>query len=76
MPEKKHKRYHIKTVCPRCGDSELNVLSDEEIDERFGDVENIHMECGECALKYFTPMEEACPEWDKECKMRKEKMKK
>jgi hypothetical protein len=71
MPKKKHERYTINTACPQCGCSELNVLSDEEIEERFGDVPNIHMECSECALKYYTPMEEACPEWDKECKMKK-----
>ena len=36
-----------------------------------GDVPNVEVSCGECMLKYSTPMEEACPEWDKECKLQK-----
>ena len=63
------KRYKINTNCPKCGCSAVNHLSDEEIRERFGDVPNVDMECSECMLKYSTPMEDACPEWDKECKM-------
>ncbi len=64
-------RYNIKTACPQCGCSQVIAMSEEEIKERFGDVPNVHMECGECMAKYETPMEEACPEWDKECKMKK-----
>ena len=45
------------------------ALSGEEIRERYGDVPNVEMECHECMLKYESPMETACPEWDKECKM-------
>jgi len=41
----------------------------EEIKERYGDVPNVEMECNECVIKYTTDMKEACPEWDKECKM-------
>ena len=64
------KRYQISTSCPSCGCSAVSHLTDEEIKERYGDVPNVDMECGECMLKYATPMEEACPEWDKECKMK------
>ena len=46
------------------------VLSQEEIKERYGDVPNVELECGECTAKYLTDMETACPEWDKECKMK------
>jgi hypothetical protein len=28
------------------------------------------MDCGECMIKYETDMETACPEWDKDCKMK------
>ena len=38
--------------------------------DRYGDVPNVEMECGECMLQYETAMEDACPEWDKECKMK------
>ena len=62
-------RFKIQTTCPQCGCSAVSHLSKEEIKERFGDVPNAEMECSECLLKYETPMEEACPEWDKECKM-------
>jgi hypothetical protein len=46
-------------------------LSSEEIKAKYGDVANVEMECSECMLKYQTPMHEACPEWDKECKLEK-----
>lgn len=62
-------RYKIETACPQCGCSLATILSAEEIKERYGDVRNVEMECHECMLKYATPMEEACPEWDKECKL-------
>ncbi len=64
------KKYKIETSCPQCGCSFASVLSAEEIKERYGDVPNVEMECGECVTKYSTPMEEACPEWDKECKLK------
>lgn len=66
MPKK---RYQINTSCPKCGCSAVNHLSEAEIKERYGDVPNVEMECGECMLQYETPMEDACPEWDKACKM-------
>ena len=66
------KRYQINMTCPKCGCSAVNHLSEEEIKEKFGDVPNVDMECGECMLMYSTPMEEACPEWDKECKLREQ----
>jgi hypothetical protein len=66
----KNKKYTIKTTCPQCGCSAVSHLSDEEIREKFGDVPNIDMECHECMVKYETPVKEACPEWDKDCKMK------
>jgi hypothetical protein len=63
------KRYRIETSCPQCGCSGIHTLSTEEIRERFGDVPNIEMECGECTIKYLTEMEKACPEWAKDCKL-------
>ena len=62
------KKYAIKTACPQCGCSSVTHLSPEEIRERFGDVPNVEMECGECTEKYMTEMKDACPEWDKDCK--------
>ncbi len=64
------KRYTIKSSCPQCGCTDLTVLSPEEIKKKYGDSPNIDMECSECVLKYSTDMEKACPEWDKECKMK------
>ncbi|MGB5155999.1 hypothetical protein [Desulfobacterium sp. N47] len=63
------KKYTIKTACPQCGCAMLTVLSPEEIKEKYGDVPNVEMECGECSLKYSSEMKTACPEWDKECKL-------
>jgi len=64
------KRYQIKTACPQCGCSMAQALTDEEMKERYGDVPNIEMECGECMLHYEAEMKDACPEWDKECRMK------
>jgi hypothetical protein len=66
------KRYRFETSCPQCGCSAVSHLSAGEIKERFGDVPNVELSCGECMLKYSTPMEDACPEWDKECKLKKQ----
>ncbi len=66
------KKYRIKTSCPQCGCSAVSHLSKEELKERYGDVPNVEMECSECILKYETPMEDACPEWDHECRMKDE----
>lgn len=63
------KRYTINSACPQCGCSGAQVLSEEEMKERYGHVENFDLECGECMLKYTEEMENACPEWDQECKM-------
>jgi len=65
------RKYTMKTACPQCGCSFVQVLSPEEIREKYGDVPNVELECGECTAKYLTDMEIACPEWDKECKMQK-----
>ena len=64
------KTYRIQTACPQCGCSAVSHLTAGEIKERFGDVPNVDMECGECLLKYQTSMESACPEWDRECQAR------
>jgi len=62
-------RYKIETSCPQCGCSAVSNLSHDQIKEKFGDVPNVEMECGECMVKYSTSMETACPEWDEECKL-------
>ncbi len=64
------KRYKIETTCPQCGCSAVTHLSKEDIQERYGDVSNVEVDCHECMLKYQTPMKAACPEWDKECRMK------
>ena len=64
------KRYTVQAACPQCGCSSVSHLSGEEIRERFGDVPNVEMECQECMLKYSTEMKTACPEWDKDCRLR------
>ncbi len=66
------KRYELKTSCPQCGCSAVSHLTREELVEKFGDVPNIEMECSECVLQYETPRKDACPEWDKECRMKDE----
>jgi hypothetical protein len=65
------KRYKVETTCPQCGCSAVSHLSRQEIQERFGDVPNVDMECGECMIKYRAAVKDACPEWDKECRMKK-----
>ena len=62
-------RYKIETSCPQCGCSAVTHLSKEEIQERYGDVANVEMDCSECLIKYETDMKIACPEWDKDCKL-------
>ncbi len=65
------KRYEIKTSCPQCGCSALSHLSHEEMMARFGNVPNVELECSACMAKYSAEMKDACPEWDKECRMAK-----
>lgn len=64
------KRYKIETSCPQCGCSAVTHLSAEEIKKRYQDVPNVEMDCAECMLKYETDMKTACPEWDKDCKIK------
>jgi hypothetical protein len=66
MPDKK---YRIKAACPQCGCSGVTVLSAEEMKERYGELPNMELECGECMLKYQAETKSACPEWDKDCKL-------
>jgi hypothetical protein len=33
-------------------------------------VANVEMDCGECMIKYETDIKTACPEWDKDCKIK------
>jgi len=63
------KRYTVQTACPQCGCSRAQVLSDEEMKERYGHVPNFDMECGECMQKFTSEMKTACPDWDKACQM-------
>ena len=63
------KRYTINSACPQCGCSGAQVLSEEEMTQRYGHVPNFEMECGECTQKYMTEMETACPEWAQDCKL-------
>jgi len=65
-----NKRYEIKTSCPQCGCSAVSHLSHEEMMERFGDVPNVELDCTECMAKFDIDMKGACPEWDKECRMK------
>ena len=65
------KRYEIKTACPQCGCSEMTVLSEDEMKEKFGHVHNFDLDCGKCMAKYTGKMKEACPEWDKDCQLKK-----
>ena len=64
------KRYKIETSCPQCGCSAVSHLSAEEIKKRYKDVTNVEMDCGECMIKYETDIKTACPEWDKDCKIK------
>jgi hypothetical protein len=68
MADKKE-RYQIKSACPQCGCSFAQVLSKEEMKDKYGNVSNIELECGECMKKFETDMKTVCPEWDKECKL-------
>ncbi len=63
------KRYRIEAACPQCGCSSVSHLTKEEIRKRFGDVPNVELECSACMHKYSKPMKEACPEWDRQCRM-------
>ena len=63
------KRYTINSACPQCGCTELTTLTPEQIKEKYGDVENFDMECGECMEKYTADRKSACPEWDQDCKL-------
>ena len=67
--EKKKKRYTIKAGCPQCGCTQTTVMTKEELQERYGHVPNFDLECGACMAKFSTPAKDACPEWDKECRM-------
>lgn len=64
------KRYSVKTACPQCGCSGVQALSEQEMKERYGDVPNFDMECGECMAKFTTERKDACPEWDQECQLK------
>ncbi|TWI75585.1 hypothetical protein LZ24_00632 [Desulfobotulus alkaliphilus] len=72
MTEKENRRYKVKMACPQCGCSNLTTLSREEIQQRFGDLPNVELDCHECMIKYETARADACPEWDAECLMMQE----
>lgn len=52
------KRYKLKSSCPQCGCSEVAHLSKEELKKRYGDVENIELECHECTMAMETEVAE------------------
>jgi hypothetical protein len=62
------KRYRIQSGCPQCGCSFATHLTPEEIQKKYDGLANVELECGECMLKYTTPVKDACPEWDQECR--------
>ncbi len=68
----KKKKYRIQTSCPQCGCSAVSNLTEEEIKERYGNVPNVEMECGECMAKYQSDIRKDCYDWDLRCKMEKE----
>jgi len=63
------KKYRIQSACPQCGCANANILSAEEMQERYGDMPNADLECSECLQKYEAKMKDVCPEWDKDCKL-------
>jgi uncharacterized protein with PIN domain len=42
------KKYRAKGICPQCGCSHLATMTEEEIKEKYPDLENATMECSEC----------------------------
>lgn len=48
MTEKKEKNHRITGICPQCGCSHLSTMTEEEIKEKYPDLENATMECSEC----------------------------
>lgn len=63
------RKYQVNTACPQCGCSAVSHLSKEEMEKRFGHVPNVEMTCSECMETYHASMADACPEWDRECRM-------
>ena len=49
---KEKKRYKIQSGCPQCGCSFCTVLTKEELQERYGNVPNFDLECGECMANF------------------------
>lgn len=64
------KTYRVQAVCPQCGCSSVSHLSEAEIEKRFGDAPNVHMECSECMFRYEKDRAEVCPEWDQACRLK------
>jgi len=58
MTEKKTKKHRIKGTCPQCGCSHLSTMTEEEIKEKYPDVENATMECSECLATMELDFEE------------------
>jgi len=48
MADKDSKNRRIKGICPQCGCSHLSTMTEEEIKEKYPDLENATMECSEC----------------------------
>lgn len=58
MTEKKIKKHRIKGICPQCGCSHLSTMTEEEIKEKYPDIENATMECSECLAALELDFEE------------------
>lgn len=56
--KKKNKKHRIKGICPQCGCSHLSTMSEEEIKEKYPDLENATMECSECLASIELGFEE------------------
>lgn len=63
-------KYRMKAACPQCGCSFLQVMTPDEIREKYGDVPNVELECHECMTRYTEEMKTVCPEWDAECRLK------
>lgn len=60
-------RYQVKNVCPQCGCSSVSSLTRKELQERFGEEQEVELECSECMAIYQARIKNVCPEWYKEC---------
>jgi len=69
----KKERFKITSGCPQCGCSQITDMTRDEMIKKYGHIKNIELECNECLAKWEDDIQNACPEWDAECKLAKEK---